>query len=353
MADMMENEVKSLREHCVKHYRKPDGSMVCVVSSGLLHYHDGEKFQELPDVKFPEGKVLQEKKDSHFVMDLPEWGEPRLENDGKTIRVYDKRNVPIFIFNNPYIVSKGVEALEEDVDSFGPKERKVRKKGVGEDCRFEVKDKKIYVKPPKKLEKSEYPLQVYDDTDTSATNEMDAHISHAEPNTNYSGAYNFTFRGSSAADFERRPLIKWTLPDVLGSIEKIESFHYARPTSQDTVDIEVHELTGGFVEDEVTWNKRNSSTSWSTAGGDYNATVIDSATWDDNGVWNSVVLQGSGATNPLSLSFGDSVSLLFKLQDESVGISGHESYTKENADHHPYLEITYTPTSPFPTFFRQ
>jgi len=180
-------EDKSLRTHTTKDFRHPKDpyKRIKIQSSRLLHYFDGREFQDLPDLPFPEGKEIKEPKSRHFIMNLPDWGEAKVEKNGKQVRVYDKLGQPIYIFKNPLVVPKG-NAPYKIVDKNGKKikETKNRKEEIDIDERieksddavevsFEVENNKLYFKLPKGLS---YPLEAYDDTDTSSVCNKDCFL---------------------------------------------------------------------------------------------------------------------------------------------------------------------------------
>jgi len=356
-------EDASKRTHITKDYAHPTDptKRIKIQSSGLLHYFDGKEFQDLPDLPFPEGKEITEPKSRHFMMNLPDWGEAKVEKNGKQVRVYDKLGQPIYIFKNPLVVPKGKNPYKV-VDKNGKKikETKDRKEKIDIDERieksddaveadFEVEDNKLYFKLPKDLS---YPLEAYDDTDTSSTNVKDVYIDSEHPNNNYDynsspAADDLWVTYMTTANAKIRTLSSWVLSAGSGTISQVKIFLKC-VLYKSAAGINVHELTGhtDWGETTATWNTYDGSNNWSSAGGDYDETIIDSHSLTGTG-WKSWVLMGAGADNPLTLDWEDNVHLLFKIDSESGGdyrggkFEPRSGYTGSP----PYLEITYEPAA--------
>lgn len=186
------------------------------------------------------------------------------------------------------------------------------------------------------------PEQVlFGDTDTSSTNNKDTYLKEYSPDTNYGSGSDMGIIGDDEA---RRinAIIHFTLSSGSGTISdvKLKLYESTQTQSSDTAD--VHELTQtGWVEDEATWNEYSSGNSWTSAGGDYNATIIDSTTIGDGNGWKTWVLMGTGATNPLTLDWSDNIHLLLKTRNRLSPNCGAYVNSKEAASNKPYLEITY------------
>lgn len=178
-------------------------------------------------------------------------------------------------------------------------------------------------------------------TTTTATSSNATSARSQNPNSNYDGAtmYVQNYPGSII-----RVFAGFTLPsDPGGTITKIEL--YLRTVNGNTAEAtDVHEITtSGFDDAQATWNSYSTGNSWTTPGGDYSGTIIDTITPSTvANTWNVWTIQGTGATNPLSLDWGDSIDLLLKFNDESA--NGHYVgfYGDHTAGSEPYLLITYT-----------
>lgn len=177
---------------------------------------------------------------------------------------------------------------------------------------------------------------------TTTTSSNATAIRGQSPDTNYDGGtmYVQNYSGSII-----RTLAGFTLPSNPGgaTITKIDL--YLRTVNGNTSEpTDVHEITtAGFDDAQATWNSYSTGNSWTTAGGDYSATIIDTITPSITAnTWNVWTIQGTGATNPLSLDWGDSIDLLLKFNDEGVNNHYVGFYGDHTAGSEPYLEITYT-----------
>jgi len=189
---------------------------------------------------------------------------------------------------------------------------------------------------------------VFGDTDTSSTNNKDVYISEANPNGNYYDAGAIFLKGDYGEAV--RTLIHFTLPSGSGTISDVKLYLYIQSKGNyaDQLVGEIHELSRtNWVETEVTWNEYSSGNSWTSAGGDYVATIIDSnSDLNVEDVWRSWVLMGTGASNPLTLDWEDDVHLLLKDDGEDDSSGSFVSIDDEDyGSNKPYLEITYEPTA--------
>lgn len=358
-------ENKSRRTHTTKDFQHPtdQNKRIKIQSSGLLHYFDTE-FKDLFNLPFPEGEEITTTTNRYFVMDLPEWGRESLNEDKKILRIFDKKNVSIYLFKNPFAVSKGVKPYkivtktgEFIKDTFDKTERKnidervEIKTEVIDELQFEVENHKLYLKIPE-LKNSTYPIQIYDDIDTGSTNNKDAFINTNASSTNYGANTTLVTRTRIADTYIIRTVMDWSLFSGSGIISSIRLYLYSSQCFGAPVNcnlLDVHELTQTFVENEVSWIKYSAGNFWAVAGGDYAGAVVDSKEWTPP-AWDFFDL-GSGATNPISgLTWGSNVDLLIKENNETVADTGTEFYSKENADvKKPYIEITYTEIPPIST----
>lgn len=179
-------------------------------------------------------------------------------------------------------------------------------------------------------------------TDTTSTNNGDSDIRSGSTSGNRGTAVEFAVgHHTGASNQTMRGLIQWTLPSGTGTISKIELKLYNGVGAGTVTSVDVHELTRTFTESQVTWNIYSTGNSWTTAGGDYNASIIDSSTSNPNNTWIALVIQGTGATNPLSLDWEDTVGFILKGTPDS-GDNYVDYNSKENGSNNPYLEITYS-----------
>jgi hypothetical protein len=179
-------------------------------------------------------------------------------------------------------------------------------------------------------------------TDTSSVNNKDASlISGSDADNNFGSLTNLHVR-SHATDIYRF-IIHFTLPAGSGTISDVKLYTYENYSFIASGTANIHQLTQtGWTEAGVTWNKYDGSNAWATAGGDFNATVIDAITVGDADGWHNWVLMGTGADNPLTLNWEDNVHLLIKINNEGLSERGGRFNSKEAVSNKPYLEITYT-----------
>lgn len=190
-------------------------------------------------------------------------------------------------------------------------------------------------------------------TDTTATNNKDGRISSVAPNTNYGSNTNLPVANDITNGNYFRSLIHFTLPSGSGSISavKLYLYKYIDVSGYTCPAVEVHELTRtNWTEAGFTWNTYDGTNNWTTAGGDFSATIVDTTNsplaygnygWED---WDL----GTGATNPISgLTWGSEVHLLLK-HAAGAALYYTQWYSKEYTDDtakRPYIEITYSATT--------
>lgn len=349
------HDLDALRTHTTKHFIHPTEprNRICIQSSGLLHAKVGNRFVDLKefDHKFREGKEVQEadvKDGKVYIMDLPDLG-GRVELKDNIVRVFDEDDVSVFKYTTPAICERDKEAFVTSLDADGL-EIKTPSQYL-EYVEFYVDGNKLYLKMPSTL-KAKYPIKVYDDVDTDSVNSKDARLFSGNPTYNY-GVINWLYVGLNAAGAIGRMPIHFTLSSGSGTISLVELILYGDVDSGSS-DLNIHQLTQtGWVEgtgdgsatgDGATWNTYDGSNNWTSAGGDFNATIIDTVTVlvDD---YITFVLMGAGATNPLTLDWEDDVHLLIKRNGESGTNQQNHIASKEHATSalRPVIQITYTP----------
>ena len=184
-------------------------------------------------------------------------------------------------------------------------------------------------------------------TDTSSTNNKDAHMHNETPTTNQGNLTGLNVYRSSGGAL-RRTCIHFTLSAGSGTISDVKLYLYSNTQSvTKTYYLNAHQLSrtdwvegDGSAGSGVTWNSYDGTNPWTTAGGDFSATIIDSILSLAAGNWMNWVLMGTGSDNPLTLNWNDNVHILLKIANEGVK-NGNQFNSKENASNKPYLEITY------------
>lgn len=184
------------------------------------------------------------------------------------------------------------------------------------------------------------------DTNTGSTNNKDNFLDGSNKNTNNGENDNMAIGFTSSQP--RRPIINFTLSSGSGTISSIKLYCY-QSTSVQTNNVNAHALTRtNWTETGSTWNKYDGTNNWTTAGGDYNSSIIDVATLSNlTASWNYWVLMGTGSDNPLTLTWGDEVNILLKGADESGDwvVNLRTRHYSADTSKRPYIEITYTAPS--------
>jgi|GEM_PF-4984008 len=192
-------------------------------------------------------------------------------------------------------------------------------------------------------------LSLTSHTNILSINNKDAYINENSENYNY-GSDTDLWVGDAHT---RHSVMDWTLPSGSGEITSIRLFlwKYDNQGSANR-NIQLHELEEDFVESEVTWDDKETGTSWGTAGGTYNPVIIDEIPrTTSEGLWRSWYIVGSGADDPLVLDWGETFRILLRWSYESGFVGNNEKYVSKeatsgdpfgNADQYrPYLEIDY------------
>ncbi len=90
-----------------------------------------------------------------------------------------------------------------------------------------------------------------------------------QPNTPHGGDMELVI----SPNMVRRTLVRFTLP---GDIQTVQTASLELTVSQNdsfSETVDVHRVTSDWVEDEATWSKASSPTSWNQIGGDFDAQV--------------------------------------------------------------------------------
>jgi hypothetical protein len=243
-----------------------------------------------------------------------------------------------------------------DLENIKEEREKLKISGAGDivvdktkitEVKFKVQNGKLSFELPAGIEPKD--LKAFDATDTGSTNNKDSYLRKSSPTTNYGSETDIWVHSGSTGNPNdiSRGLLDFTLSSGSGTISDVKLFLYNNYVwSAGT--IEVHSVSINWNEGQVTWNVYSSGNNWTTAGGDFNATTICSASTSLNN-YLSFVLMGTGSTNPLTLNWGDNVNVLLKIGTESTGVTtGGTFYSKNNASNKPYIEITYTASASGP-----
>lgn len=175
---------------------------------------------------------------------------------------------------------------------------------------------------------------------TSSVNNGDTYVREDLKNSNQGSADGTSVQWYQPFLATNHTLIQFTLPSSnLGTINGIRLYLYNNGGSGGS-DLNAYANNSTFTESTVTWNTAPT----------YSTTIIDSIDASSTSAgWRYWQLQGTGATNPLSKTWGDTISLRLRFGTQSGATKSYHFKTKESSSNQPYLEIDYTPSfSPAP-----
>ncbi|NVM21037.1 MAG: DNRLRE domain-containing protein [Desulfobacterales bacterium] len=336
----------------------PDGTNTIKVFGAPVNYWSGKKWLALEEIFLflPEKAAitLEKKKDIYskailsnanrikFKLSscqLPRGIKIRLKNDKLVIK--DKRNKTLRTLSIPFSYdSRGKKILcTYDIDQY----RDITNLFISVPRDWLLSDKRVY------------PITV-DPIYTTPTSNKEAWI-----NTGDFDPSSSPLCLSAGHNMAANIVMEWTLPpDPGGTITDIKLFLYFTgevgcPGLSTDSNFELHELLETpFVESEATWDNRDASNTWTTAGAkapnSASATVVDTVTLPyitPPAGWYTWVLKGTGAANPVNWNWNETHS--FVIYDPNpVGTDDktlqYKFNHKESADNQPYIELTYTPT---------
>jgi len=190
------------------------------------------------------------------------------------------------------------------------------------------------------------PVLVFADTDTSSTVLQEARIISNFAMSNFSNSLTAGNFGGS----DRRALISFQLPDIDGTITDITLHIYSgggeiRSGGVNTV----YQLTQpSWVENQVTWNVYSTGNDWSTPGGDYDTSPLDTSpnTTGLGATTFSYDILGGSAINDANIDFNEQLDLIIRVTSGESEIDFET--TSDGLSHPPYLEIEYTTGDPDP-----
>jgi len=166
---------------------------------------------------------------------------------------------------------------------------------------------------------------------TTVGSSLDTTLRSSTPTTNYSTLDYMTCRTSGFTC-----ALSFTMPASLGTITDISLTLCPKPANNTFSQAEVHKMTrNNLVESEATWNVYSSGNNWTSPGGDYSGSVLDTLVFPDTNTCDTANVTGS-------YTWGDEATFLV------IGRSGqsddNDIATKEISDSakRPLLTITYT-----------
>jgi len=312
-------EIKHLRDHYSKHFQNNDGTFTCRQSLSLAHYFNGETFEEIEEIPFPEGKEINSEKDLKMI-EIPSWASVELSED-KAYFV-DKKGVRIHVFKEAAVCYK------KEPHSF-EKGKVVIDKSKLIKAKFKVIDNHLGFELPDKVKAKD--LKAFDDTDTGSTNNGDCRVNENFPTSNENGAG--LYIGDLYTSKRTRTYIKFTLTSGSGLISAIKLYLRSIEGTK-SLSAEIHSSSNSWIETGITWNNQPG----------YNATVISTINTTSYS-WNAFPLFGAGTTNPLSINWGDTVDLVIVRNPEISDSRNFMGFDEKEGTNKPYIEITYTTTT--------
>ena len=177
------------------------------------------------------------------------------------------------------------------------------------------------------------------------------YIDAGSPTTNFNDGIP---RYIGAVGAENRSIFRFTMPEdpnVGSVITKIELFLYAAERVGAAFNCLAYALRrSDWVQNQATWNIFKTANNWGTAGAkntttDIINTIIDQAATPAAGNWYSLVLQGTGADNPLSLNWGYTFDGLLAGDVVTAGRYCGHNPGGGSPELYPYIVVTYDLTA--------
>ncbi|MBT2396546.1 DNRLRE domain-containing protein [Streptomyces sp. ISL-100] len=199
----------------------------------------------------------------------------------------------------------------------------------------------------------------------AAGGQYDTTLSSAQPTTNQDkikswdvGQTWLSVGNNSSTYGKTRAVVKFPTSDIPTTATVLENKMYmwgAETTSTSNGAVyELHALTRDFTETAATWNNAHATTPWTTAGGDYSATVADTVPQITDEVgrhwWGATSLMQSWVKTP-----ANNKGVLVKLKDEST--TGPQERTlflsSEASDPQlrPYMQVIYVDSTTEDTYY--
>lgn len=177
--------------------------------------------------------------------------------------------------------------------------------------------------------------------DNSSTSLLDTFMDKGSPTVNW-GTDARLIIGTFGDSNPYRPVIKFTTPNVSGTITQIDLIIRGVTAYGSTPTLEIYPATTtGFTELGCTWNKYDGTNNWTSPGGDF-GTIINSGSAPTTGTNQTLNLYGNGATNPITPAWNTSYYFIMKASVENGAGTNAYAYSSKRGAVTPYLSITYT-----------
>ncbi|MGW6565164.1 golvesin C-terminal-like domain-containing protein [Streptomyces sp. NPDC054975] len=194
--------------------------------------------------------------------------------------------------------------------------------------------------------------------------QVDTTLSSQQPTVNHDGlvsgkAQTWLSVGNNSGTYGKtRAALKFPTTSIPTTATVLENKMYmwgAETTSSTNGAIyELHSLTRDFTETQATWNNANSTTPWTTAGGDFSATVSDTVPQITDEVgrhwWDATGLMQSWVKTP-----ANNKGVLVKLKDETT--TGPQERTMflsseaQDVQLRPYMQVIYVDATTEDTYY--
>ncbi|MEU5216492.1 DNRLRE domain-containing protein [Streptomyces sp. NPDC020807] len=194
--------------------------------------------------------------------------------------------------------------------------------------------------------------------------QVDTTLSSQQPTVNHDGlvsgkAQSWLSVGNNSGTYGKtRAVLKFPTTSIPTTATVLENKMYmwgAETTSTTNGAIyELHSLTRDFTETQATWNNANSTTPWTTAGGDFSATVSDTVPQITDEVgrhwWDATGLMQSWVKTPTN-----NKGVLVKLKDETgTGPQERTLFLSAEAPDpqlRPYMQVIYVDATTEDTYY--
>lgn len=345
-------EIVAERKEKSKTYYDPlDPNKRVVVIGKRFHRTENGILVDMPDFSFPEGIELPAGRRNHVIINFPDWVTVEIGENGKEAYAKDEKGEILHTYRYPVVTVKGHKPYRVFLyGDFVREETNYKKINWSADETWEYgshAEEAIFVTNGNDLgmrvsaKAAQHELQAWDDTDTSGTNDQDSMMYANNPTTNYSSDTLQT--GKWTNNTTRRSLIDWTMPsDPGGTVTDVDMdlTTNTKVGGQNTV---IQELTETWVDNQVTWSRRSTGNTWTTAGGTTAGINIDEVNCAADETTYTFGIMGSNADNPLTLDWTDSFGLLIRDKVESTSPGSLVYFDDGDGESDPpLLTVTYT-----------
>jgi hypothetical protein len=186
---------------------------------------------------------------------------------------------------------------------------------------------------------------------------VDTFISKNNPTTNFGTHVQLQIgEGNNGVDYVARALMRLDLTSIPASsiqnsgVLSLWTIASGHDYADNSATVSVYKVNGGggtgFVEGEATWNKKNASNNWATAGcsnvpSDRTSGVLATASWPNN-LAGSTEVQITFAANALEQFFGSTIDIIIQTDLELNDLYIFHSSSSTTAANRPKLVVDYS-----------